>query len=69
MDGMETFIDILPFLIPLAVIEFGLMIFALNDLIKRKVVKGGKKLPWGIVIVVFSIIGPIFYLLVGREEY
>ena len=69
MDGFETIKEMLPFLIPLIVIELGLMGFALVDLIKREEVKGGKKLPWAIVIVIFGIIGPIFYLLVGREQY
>ncbi len=69
MNDLETIKEMLPFLIPLAVIELGLMAFALVDLIRRDVVKGGRKLPWGIVIVIFGIIGPIVYLLIGREQY
>ena len=69
MNGLETLTEMLPFLIPLVVIELGLMTFALVDLIRRDVVKGGRKLPWGIVIVVVGIIGPIVYLLIGREQY
>jgi len=69
MDGFETVREMLPFLIPLVAIQVGLMVWALVDLARRDVVKGGRKLPWAIVIVVVSIIGPIAYLLVGREEY
>jgi len=69
MNDLVNIGEMLPFIIPLAVIELGLMIFALVDLIRRDVVKGGRKLPWGIVIVIFGIIGPIVYLLIGREEY
>ena len=69
MNGLETLKEALPFLIPLLVIELGLMVFALVDLAKREVVKGGKKWPWVLVIVLLGIIGPIFYLLVGREQY
>ena len=69
MNDLATLRELLPFLIPLAVIELGLMVFALVDLVRRDVVKGGRKLPWGIVIVIFGIIGPIVYLLIGREEY
>ncbi len=68
MNGFETIKEILPFLIPLVVIQLGLMGFALYDLVKRQRVKGGNKLLWGIGIVIFSFIGPIIYLLVGREE-
>ncbi len=69
MNDWEALKDALPFLIPLLVIELGLMVFALIDLAKRKVVKGGQKWPWVLVIVLLGIVGPIFYLLVGREQY
>ena len=55
-------------IIPLAAIQLGLLGFALYDLIKRNRVKGGNKLVWGLVIVFVSIIGPILYLTIGREE-
>ena len=69
MNGLETLKEALPFLIPLLVIELGLMVFALVDLARRQVVKGGQKWPWVLVIILLGIIGPIFYLLVGREQY
>ena len=69
MNDLEALKDALPFLIPLVVIELGLMVFALVDLARRQVVKGGQKWPWVLVIVLLGIIGPIFYLLVGREQY
>ena len=66
---MNDLQEMLPFLIPLLVIELGLMVFALIDLYRRQVVKGGQKWPWVLVIVLLGIIGPVFYLLVGREQY
>ena len=69
MSDLETLKELLPFLIPLLVIELGLMVFALVDLARRQVVKGGQKWPWVLVIVLLGIVGPIFYLLVGREQY
>lgn len=69
MNDWEAIKDALPFLIPLLMIELGLMVFALVDLARRKVVKGGQKWPWVLVIVLLGIIGPIFYLMVGREQY
>lgn len=69
MNELETLKEALPFLIPLLVIELGLIVFALVDLARRKVVKGGQKWPWVLVIVLLGIVGPIFYLLVGREQY
>jgi hypothetical protein len=60
--------QLIPLIIPIALIEIGLLAFALYDLLKRKRVKGGNKWVWGILIVIVNIIGPILYLLVGREE-
>ena len=54
--------------LPLAAIQLGLLGFALYDLVKRNRVKGGSKLVWGLVIVLVSIIGPVLYLTIGREE-
>jgi len=45
------------------------MVFTLVGLVRRKKVKGGRKLPWAMVIVFLGFIGPLFYLLVGREQY
>ena len=55
-------------ILPLGVIELGLLAFALNDLIKRKKVKGGNKWVWAAVVVFISLIGPILYFTLGREE-
>lgn len=69
MNDVEALREMLPFLIPVGVIELGLMAFALVDLTRREVVKGGRKWPWAVVIVLLGIIGPIIYLLIGREQY
>ena len=58
----------IPLIIPIVLVELGLLAFALYDLLKRKRVRGGSKWVWGILIVVVNIIGPIIYLLLGREE-
>jgi hypothetical protein len=55
-------------IIPLVLIQLGLMIFALIDLIKRDKVKGGNKVVWALVVVIISIVGPIVYLIFGRED-
>lgn len=55
-------------LLPLVVVELALLVFALRDLIRRKRVKGGNKWVWGIIVVVFGLIGPILYFVLGREE-
>ena len=56
-------------LLPLVLIELGLVVFSLVDLFKpeRRVV-GDNKLIWALVIVVVGTIGPIVYLLAGRKQ-
>ena len=56
-------------LLPIALIELGLLVFALVDLLRpeRRVV-GGSKLVWALVILLISGIGPLLYLIVGRRE-
>jgi len=59
--------DLLPLLIPIIVIQLGLMIAALIDLIRRPKVKGPKWM-WVLIIMFVNFIGPIIYFIVGREE-
>jgi hypothetical protein len=63
----ETLLKYLPILIPLIVIQIGLMIVAVVDLIKREKTRGPKWV-WFIVIIFVNLIGPILYFVVGRED-
>ena len=55
-------------LLPIIVIQAALLIYALIDLMKpERVVRGGNKTVWVLVIVLVNIIGPILYLTIGRE--
>jgi hypothetical protein len=61
--------QLLLLLIPVIIIELGLLVVALRDLLRpERRVRGDSKLMWGIIIVVVNIIGPILYLAIGREE-
>jgi Phospholipase_D-nuclease N-terminal len=57
----------LPLLIPILLIELGLLIVALVDLLKRPQTNGPKWL-WVVLIVFIQIIGPIVYFIIGRKE-
>ncbi len=54
-------------LLPVILVQIGLMIFALVDVIRRPVVRG-PKWAWILVIVFVNIIGPIIYFVAGRKE-
>ncbi len=67
MESFEQFSRLIPFLIPIALLQLGLMVFALVDLVRRERTRG-PKWAWALVIVLVNFIGPIVYFLVGREE-
>ena len=61
--------QIIALLLPIVVIQLGLMIAALYDLEREdRRVRGGSKLVWGFVIVFVNVVGPILYFVAGREE-
>jgi hypothetical protein len=64
---LELFKDLLPFLIPVLIIQVIIMVVALVDLAKRKRVKGENKVVWALIIILVNLIGPILYLVWGRN--
>jgi hypothetical protein len=61
--------NVIVILLPLVVIEVGLVVFSLIDLFRpERHVVGDNKLIWALVIVLIGTIGPIVYLLAGRKQ-
>jgi len=58
---------IIPLLIPILLIQFGLQVYAIIDLVRQPAVRGPKWL-WVLIILLGEIFGPIIYLLFGRKE-
>ncbi|MDO9122458.1 MAG: PLD nuclease N-terminal domain-containing protein [Anaerolineaceae bacterium] len=67
INPMEIILKYLPLLIPIALLQFGLMIAALVDVIRREKTKGPKWV-WIIVVVFINLFGPIVYFIFGRDE-
>jgi hypothetical protein len=67
--GIHLTTSLLLIVLPVVLIELGLVVFSLVDLFKpeRRVV-GDSKLLWVLVIVLVGTIGPIVYLLAGRKQ-
>jgi drug/metabolite transporter (DMT)-like permease len=65
--NFSDFKQLLPFLIPVVVIELTLLIAALVDLIRREHTRGPKWI-WVLVIVLVNFIGPIIYFVIGRQD-
>ncbi len=60
---------VLAIVIPLLVIQVGLLFWALYDLTRpERRVRGGSKVVWALIIIFVNLLGPILYFLAGREE-
>jgi len=58
----------LPVIIPLAVIQVGLMVAALIHIFTHKHYRFGNRVLWVVISVVINTIGPILYFVIGRGE-
>ena len=63
----EGLARLLPLIAPLIVVQLGLLVAALVDLLRRHSTRG-PKWAWGIAIVAVSILGPLAYFIFGRGE-
>ena len=67
-EQLKTIMGMLPFLIPLFVIQVALMVIALVDLFKRENMTSNTRLVWAFVIILINVIGPVVYLIAGRKD-
>ena len=58
---------ILMLVIPILIIQLGMQIYALVDLVRQPTVKG-QKWVWALVIILGEILGPIIYFVFARKE-
>ena len=68
LSGLSMLLDYLPILIPLAIIQFGLMIAALVHICTHETYRMGNRVLWIVICVVINMIGPILYFILGRSD-
>ena len=66
-NPVDTLRPMLPYLVPVVLLELVLLAVALRDLLRRDRVNGSKWL-WGVIIVCVQIVGPIAYFVFGRGD-
>jgi hypothetical protein len=66
-SGFEIIQKYLPLLIPVFLLEIGLMIYCVVDIARRPKTRGPKWM-WFVIVVLINLLGSIVYLLIGREE-
>ena len=63
------FSDLLPFLIPLAVVQVLQLYITLRHILTHKNYKRGSRALWLVITIIgMEFIGPVLYLLLGRED-
>ena len=66
---MNNIMEILPFLIPLAIVEFGLFGYTLYHVLTHKNYKRGTRTLWLLIVILgMNFVGPILYFVFGKEE-
>ena len=68
MTDFSVLAPYIPFLIPVAVIQLGLMIAALVHILRHKTYKAGNRVLWIVIVIVVNIIGPILYFTIGKGD-
>lgn len=68
MNNIDLFIEYLPFLVPLMLLQFGLAIFSVVHIIRHPNYKFGTKPMWIIIVVFINFLGPIIYFMFGKGE-
>ena len=66
---MEEIKELLPFLIPLVIVQFALLGYTLYHILTHETYKRGNRALWLIItIVLMNFVGPILYFLLGKED-
>lgn len=66
---MENLNEMLPFLVPLVIVEFALLAVTLRHILTHKTFKRGNRALWLVVVIVgMNFIGPVLYFLFGKED-
>lgn len=61
--------EILPFLIPLVIVQFALLGYAIWHILTHQSYKRGSRALWLVIVVVgMEFIGPVLYFLLGKED-
>ncbi len=66
---MAEFLEFLPFLIPLIILQFALLGYTLYHILTHSTYKHGNRVTWLIITIVFmNFVGPILYFVLGKDD-
>lgn len=66
---MDNLMEFLPFLIPIIIVQFGLLGYTLHHILTHDKYKRGNRTMWLIIsILLMNFVGPILYFVFGKED-
>ena len=65
---MNTLFEILPFLVPVLLIDIALAVAAVRHILRHPHYRFGNKTMWLVIVVVLLLFGPIIYFVFGKGE-
>lgn len=65
---IQNILQYLPFLIPVILIELGLLVAALIHILRHTTYKIGNRVIWIVVSIFVGIIGPVLYFTIGKGD-
>lgn len=69
MNEINEVAEILPFLIPLIVVQFGLLAYTIYHILTHETYKRGTRVLWLVIAIVgMQFWGPILYFVLGKED-
>lgn len=60
--------ELLPIIIPIAVIQLVLMIVALVHILRHDTYKVGNRALWIVIVLFVNLVGPVVYFIFGRSD-
>lgn len=67
--SMSEIKEMMPFLIPLVIVQFGLLFYTLHHILTHSSYRRGSRALWLVVVIVgMEFVGPILYFVLGKED-
>ena len=60
--------ELLPVIVPLLLLQAGLMAGGLISLYRKEQVRFGRKWLWALIIICVNLVGPVLFFLFGEER-
>ncbi len=69
MEKLEQLKEYLPIILPLIILQFGLLIYTIVHILKHNTYKRGSRALWLVISIVgMEFIGPILYFVLGKDD-